>query len=58
MLPDIKKLGGQLIAVSLQSPDNWLSNKEKEELTFQVLSDLNGGVADRAGGFFGRLPFS
>lgn len=46
MLPDIKKLGGQLIAVSLQSPDNSLSHKEKEELTFQVLSDLNGRVAD------------
>ncbi|WP_339323314.1 peroxiredoxin-like family protein [Paenibacillus sp. FSL W8-0194] len=46
LLPDIKKLGGQLIAVSLQSPDNSLSHKEKEELTFQVLSDLNGRVAD------------
>ncbi|KHF36134.1 AhpC/TSA family protein [Paenibacillus sp. P1XP2] len=34
------------MAVSLQSPDNSLSHKEKEELTFQVLSDLNGRVAD------------
>ncbi|GIO52746.1 MULTISPECIES: peroxiredoxin-like family protein [Paenibacillus] len=46
MLPDIVKLGGQLIAVSLQSPDNSLSHKEKEELTFQVLSDPNGRVAE------------
>ncbi|HWO52874.1 MAG TPA: peroxiredoxin-like family protein [Paenibacillus cookii] len=46
LLPDIKKIGGQLMAVSLQSPDNSLSHKEKEELTFQVLSDLNGRVAD------------
>ncbi|RNB87240.1 AhpC/TSA family protein [Brevibacillus fluminis] len=46
LLPDIEKLGGQLIAVSLQSPDNSLSHKEKEELTFQVLSDLNGHVAE------------
>jgi peroxiredoxin len=46
MLPDIEKLGGQLIAVTLQSPDNSLSHKEKEELSFQVLSDLNGRVAE------------
>ncbi|MBB3128746.1 peroxiredoxin [Paenibacillus rhizosphaerae] len=46
MLPDIVKLGGQLIAVSLQSPDNSLSHKEKEALTFQVLSDPNGHVAE------------
>jgi peroxiredoxin len=45
-LSDIEKLGGQLIAVSLQTPDNSLSHKEKEELGFQVLSDLNGGVAE------------
>ncbi|MGE7823291.1 peroxiredoxin-like family protein [Paenibacillus sp. NPDC093718] len=46
LLPDIEKLGGQLIAVTLQSPDNSLSHKEKEELTFQVLSDLNGRIAE------------
>lgn len=45
-LPEIEKLGGQLMAVSLQSPDNSLSHKEKENLTFQVLSDSNGHVAD------------
>lgn len=45
-LPEIEKLGGRLIAVSPQSPDNSLSQKEKEELTFQVLSDPNGVVAE------------
>lgn len=45
MLPDIEALGGQLIAISPQSPDNTLSQREKEELTFQVLSDTNGLVA-------------
>lgn len=45
LLPDIEALGGQLIAVSPQSPDNTLSQQEKEELTFQVLSDTNGLVA-------------
>ncbi|MBB6731473.1 peroxiredoxin-like family protein [Cohnella zeiphila] len=46
LLPEIEKLGGQLLAVSLQSPDNSLSHKEKENLTFQVLSDSNGRVAE------------
>lgn len=44
LLPDIEALGGQLIAVSPQSPDNTLSQQEKEELSFQVLSDTNGLV--------------
>ncbi|MCC3373744.1 peroxiredoxin-like family protein [Cohnella sp. REN36] len=47
LLPEIEKLGGQLMAVSLQNPDNSLSHQEKENLTFQVLSDSNGHVADR-----------
>jgi peroxiredoxin len=45
ILPKIEALGGQLIAVSLQSPDNTLSQQEKEGLRFQVLSDTNGLVA-------------
>ncbi|MCR8632723.1 peroxiredoxin-like family protein [Paenibacillus radicis (ex Xue et al. 2023)] len=45
ILPEIEKLGGQLIAVTPQIPDNSLSHKEKEKLTFQVLSDPNGRVA-------------
>ncbi|SDM93179.1 peroxiredoxin-like family protein [Sediminibacillus halophilus] len=45
LLPDIEALGGRLIAVSPQSPDNTLSQQEKEELTFQVLSDTHGLVA-------------
>jgi peroxiredoxin len=46
-LPEIRKYGGRLIAVSPQSPDHSLSQKEKEELTFQVLSDPNGRVAGK-----------
>lgn len=45
LLPEIEALGGRLIAVSPQSPDNTLSQQEKEELTFQVLSDTHGLVA-------------
>lgn len=44
ILPEIKALGGQLIAVSPQTPDNSLSQVEKEQLTFRVLSD-NAGLA-------------
>ncbi len=45
LLPEIQAIGAQLIAVSPQSPDNTLSQQEKEELTFQVLSDTNGLTA-------------
>jgi len=45
LLPEIQAIGAQLIAISPQSPDNTLSHQEKEELTFQVLSDTNGFTA-------------
>ncbi|MCK9858640.1 peroxiredoxin-like family protein [Paenibacillus sp. ATY16] len=47
VLPEIEKLGAQLIAISPQSPDATLSQIEKEELRFHVLSDRNGLVAAR-----------
>lgn len=46
LLPEIEKLGGQLIAITPQTPDNSLSQREKEKLTFQVLSDPNGRVTE------------
>lgn len=46
LLPEIEKYGGRLIAVSPQSPDNSLSQTEKEQLTFPVLSDTEGRVAE------------
>ncbi|MCH1642232.1 AhpC/TSA family protein [Paenibacillus timonensis] len=45
VLPQIEAIGGRLIAVSPQSPDNTLTQKEKEDLQFQVLSDTNGLTA-------------
>ncbi|WP_068784174.1 peroxiredoxin-like family protein [Paenibacillus phocaensis] len=45
VLPQIEAIGGRLIAVSPQSPDNTLTQQEKEELQFQVLSDTNGVTA-------------
>ncbi|MEW9699521.1 peroxiredoxin family protein [Paenibacillus sp. SI8] len=46
VLSEIQEHGGQLIAVSPQTPDSSLSQQEKESLTFEVLSDPNGLVAD------------
>ena len=47
LLPEIQALGGQLIAISPQTPDNTLSQQEKEQLSFHVLSDTNGLVASK-----------
>lgn len=44
-LSDIRNLGAQLIAISPQSPDHTLTQREKEHLSFHVLSDPDGQVA-------------
>jgi peroxiredoxin len=49
VLPEIRRLGGQLVAISPQTPDNSLSDVEKKELTFPVLSDLHNIVARQYG---------
>ncbi|MBO9998624.1 MAG: AhpC/TSA family protein [Cyanobacteria bacterium SID2] len=48
-LPEIQKYGAQLVAVSPQTPDNSLSTIEKNELTFEVLSDVGNAVAREFG---------
>ncbi|MGI9004434.1 MAG: peroxiredoxin-like family protein [Pseudonocardia sp.] len=44
-LPDITARGASLIAISQQTPDHSLSLADKHDLTFDVLSDLDGTVA-------------
>ena len=44
-LPAIKKAGASLIALTPELPDKSLTTKEKNELTFEVLTDLNHQVA-------------
>ena len=44
-LPKIQKLGAQLVAISPNLPDTSLSFKEKNELTFEVLSDIGNSLA-------------
>lgn len=45
ILPEIKRLGANLIAISPQTPDESLNMKEKNELEFEVLSDNGNMVA-------------
>lgn len=48
-LETIQSLGGQLVTISPQKPDYSLSSKEKNELTFPVLSDVGNKVSDDFG---------
>ena len=48
-LPQITELGAKLIAISPETPDNSLSTTEKNELTFEVLSDVGNQVAKKFG---------
>jgi len=51
----VKELGASLVAVSPETPDNSLSTTEKNELGFEVLSDLGNRVARQFGIVF-QLP--
>lgn len=45
VLPQIKATGSQLVAISPELPDSALDTMEKNELEFEVLSDLDNNVA-------------
>ncbi len=45
VLPQIKKKGATLIAITPETPDNSLSTKEKNELDFEVLTSENNELA-------------
>ncbi len=46
---EIQALGASLVAISPQLPDESLSNSEKTQLEFEVLSDVNSEVSDQYG---------
>ncbi len=46
---EIEALGARLVAISPQVPDESLSTAEKNQLEFEVLSDVNSKVADQYG---------
>lgn len=49
VLPEITGLGGRLVAISPQLPDNSLDTVNKNALTFDVLSDVGNKVARQYG---------
>jgi peroxiredoxin len=55
LLPEIRKAGGQLLAISPQIPDKSLSTLEKNALEYPVLSDTNDSTA-KAFGIVFTLP--
>ena len=54
-LPQITGLGGRLVAISPQLPDNSLDTASKNELTFDLLSDV-GNKVSRSYGLVYSLP--
>ena len=49
VLPELSGIGGRLVAISPQTPDQSLSTAEKAQLEFTVLSDPGSRVAGRIG---------
>ncbi len=49
VLPEIESLGAQLVTVSPNLPDKSLSTIEKNDLAFEVLSDVGNHVARNFG---------
>jgi len=54
-LPEIEELGASLVAISPQTPDKSLSTAEKNDLEFQVLSNVGNKTANEFGLVF-KLP--
>lgn len=48
-LPELKSLNTTLVALTPELPDHSLSTKEKNELEFEVLTDINNEVARQYG---------
>ena len=55
-LPEINAQGAQLIALTPELPDNSLNTQEKNELTFEVLTDQDNAVAREYGLVFKLTP--
>ncbi|MEM6520140.1 MAG: peroxiredoxin-like family protein [Cyanobacteria bacterium P01_C01_bin.70] len=54
-LPAIEAEGARLVAIAPETPDNSLTTQEKNELSFEVLSDIGNQVARQFGLVF-TLP--
>ena len=49
MLPSIRAEGAEFVAVSPESPDPALTTAEKNDLTYPVVSDVGGALANALG---------
>jgi len=56
-LPEIRKAGAQFVALTPELPDKSLPTKEKFKLGYEVLTDLNNGVAEKFGIVFKMTPW-
>ncbi|MEM8834324.1 MAG: peroxiredoxin-like family protein [Planctomycetota bacterium] len=45
ILPELTEAGAQLVAISPETPDNSFNTKQKSDLEFHVLSDVDNAVA-------------
>lgn len=55
-LPEIKSLGANLVALTPELPDNSLNTREKNELSFEVLTDIDNRIAQEYGIVFKLTP--
>ena len=55
LVPEFEAAGARLIAITPENPDHSMSTKEKNELTFEILSDEGNKVAKQFGLVF-TLP--
>jgi len=55
ILPQVKKLNTNLVAISPETPDNSLTTSEKNDLSFTVLSDMDNTYAKSLGLVF-QMP--
>ena len=56
VLPEIKAEGASLIALTPELPDKTFSTKEKNELEFEILTDLNHQTAKAYNTLFKLTP--
>ncbi len=49
VLPEIRRLGAELVAISPQAPDYGLADVGKKKLDFPVLTDAHNAVAHKYG---------
>jgi len=55
-LPEFKEAGAQLVAITPETPDHSLDTTEKQNLDFEVLSDVGNKVAEEYGIVFKMTP--